>query len=178
MFFFHSGFSVTSAEETRIFKPVSMQTMWWVKVKIPLCLGLYGLYCYYNGTQHITSWRTLLITTWPCSHFLTFLMSSNTHYLPFSPCYCKVSAAGVAWLLRAGSEGSGDPRQWLGVGQTLPAVYRVRSLLPQWVGNHGWPGVGPQGQWRTDVNKVPYFRNGVKHLRKWTLVAVTRQLVL
>lgn len=30
--YFHSGFSVTSAEETRIFKPVSMQTMWWVKV--------------------------------------------------------------------------------------------------------------------------------------------------
>lgn len=28
----YSGFSVTSAEETRIFKPVSMQTMWWVRM--------------------------------------------------------------------------------------------------------------------------------------------------
>lgn len=31
---FCSGFSITSAEETRIFKPVSMQTMWWVNVKL------------------------------------------------------------------------------------------------------------------------------------------------
>lgn len=62
---------------------------------------------------------------------------------PSSPADWKVSAAGVARLLRAGGQGSGDPRQWPRVGPTLPPARRVGSLLPQRVGGFEWPGVCP-----------------------------------
>lgn len=115
-FFFHSGFSVTSAERTRIFKPVSIQTMWWVHDETLI---------YFTGPVLLTS----------------ALCSDSVFY---SSSYFKVSAAGVAWLLRAGGQDSSHPRQWSGVGPALSQSTWVWPLLYQWVGGHEWFGVGPQ----------------------------------
>lgn len=68
-------------------------------------------------------------------------------------CCCKVSAAGVTWLLRACTQSSGDSRKWPGVGSTLPPAHRVRPLLPQWVGGHDWSGVSAEGHWRASVRR-------------------------
>lgn len=118
-FLFCSGFSITSTEEMRTFKPVSMQTMWWAK-------------------------RLNLHLKPKCSSH-----PNPVPLIPFDPfpfVRYQVGAAGAAWLLWASRQGGRDPRQRPGVGQTLPAARGVRPLLPQWVGGLERTGVGAQGQ--------------------------------